>query len=135
MEALLVGTLSSIPLDWYARKFVESSLMTHLLHALPIPEFKDSSIESRTVHLAGSLAAVDSQYSHWANAVGVQVGTLTDPKEREHAIFELDALVSLAYGLERSQVEHIFETFHRGWDYAPRLAKVLEFYDEWKAKS
>jgi hypothetical protein len=26
-------------------------------------------------------------------------------------------------------VIHIFETFHRGWDFQPRLTKVLEFFD------
>jgi hypothetical protein len=134
-EALLVGALSSIPLDWYARKFVESSLMTHLLHALPIPDFSSKIIEERTVFLAGSLAAADEGFLDWAEALDVPVGSLKDSSEKEEAIFELDALVSLAYGLERDHVQHIFETFHRGWDYAPRLARVLEFYDEWKAKA
>jgi hypothetical protein len=33
----------------------------------------------------------------------------------------------------REQVEHIFATFHRGWDYADRLARVLAHYDRWEA--
>jgi hypothetical protein len=42
---------------------------------------------------------------------------------------ELDALVSHLYGLTRDQVVHIFATFHRGWDYKPRLDAVLEHFD------
>jgi hypothetical protein len=133
-EAFLLAALSSIPLDWYSRKFVESSLMNHFLNAFPIPLFDDSRRTKRIVTLAGSLASVNDDYVDWAMSVGVPVGSLLDPNERESAIFELDALVSLAYGLEREHVQHIFETFHRGWDYGPRLARVLEFFDEWKAK-
>jgi hypothetical protein len=43
---------------------------------------------------------------------------------------ELDALVARLYGLSRSQVEHVFSTFHRGWDYKSRLAAVLEYFDK-----
>ena len=28
-----------------------------------------------------------------------------------------------------AQLEHVFATYHRGWDYKPRLAKVLEYFD------
>ena len=42
-------------------------------------------------------------------------------KRRQDLIAELDAVVALLYGLSRPDVEHIFATFHRGWDYRPRL--------------
>lgn len=133
-EAFLLAMLSSIPTDWYARKFVETSLMNHFLNAFPIPAYSGGPLCERIVMLSGSLAAVDENYAEWAEAAGVSVGTLENEKEKEAAIFELDALASLAYGLEREHLEHIFQTFHRGWDYAPRLGRVLEFYDQWKAK-
>ena len=52
---------------------------------------------------------------------------------KDDLIAELDALVAHLYGLGRSDVEHIFATFHRGWDYGPRLAAVLAHYDRWAA--
>lgn len=134
-EAFLLAVLSSIPTDWYSRKFVASSLMNHFLNAFPVPAFKEGAISQRIVQQSARLAAVNESYAEWADAVGVPVGSLLDEAEKEQAIFELDALVSLAYGLERDHVVHIFETFHRGWDYGPRLARVLEFYDEWEAKA
>ena len=44
----MLGVLASIPLDWYARRFVELSLNFFILKAFPIPELKPgrrSSIE------------------------------------------------------------------------------------------
>ena len=133
-EAYLLGILCSIPFDWYARRFIETAVNFHLLNAWPIAGAQRAVLVHRIVELSGTLAAVDNRYENWAESIGVPVGALLEEKEREAAVCELDALVSLSYGLERDQVEHIFETFHRGWDYGPRLAKVLEFYDSWKEK-
>jgi hypothetical protein len=36
-QAYLLGVLSSIPLDWYARRFVEISLNFHIVNGFPIP--------------------------------------------------------------------------------------------------
>ena len=36
-EAYLLGVMSSIPLDWYARRFVEVNMGFHILNALPVP--------------------------------------------------------------------------------------------------
>lgn len=134
-EAYLLGILSSVPLDWYARKFIESKVMNHFLNAFPIPDFRDDEVGNRMVYLSGSLAAVDEQFSDWAEEVGVPIGTLQTEPEKSDAIAELDALVSLAYGLNAKDVVHIFETFHRGWDYQPRLEKVLDFYRQWEDKA
>jgi hypothetical protein len=46
-------------------------------------------------------------------------------------IFELDAVVAHLYGLTEAHLVHIFETFHEGWDYRPRLEAVLRHYHEW----
>ena len=43
--------------------------------------------------------------------------------------------MSLLYGLTEDQVEHVFATFHRGWDYEPRLEAVLKHYRAWKGKA
>jgi hypothetical protein len=133
-EAYLLGVLSSVVLDWYSRKFVETSLMNHFLNAFPIPDMTEGSQTDRIVFLSGSLAAEDEQFTDWAAVVGVPIGTLMEKGVRDDAIAELDALVSHAYGLDRNQVKHIFETFHRGWDYQDRLEKVLLHFDNWEGK-
>lgn len=57
------------------------------------------------------------------------------PAEKDDLIAELDALVSLLYGLSEDQVEHLFATFHRGWKYEPRLEAVIQHYQAWKGKA
>jgi len=130
-EAYLLGVLSSIPLDWYARRFVETHLTYHILNAFPIPRpGPGDSLRQRVVELSGRLAAVDDRYEKWADAVGVECGPL-DEDTKQEKIYELDAVVAHLYGLTREHVQVIFETFHRGWDYDERLAAVLEYYDSW----
>ena len=130
-ESLILATMSSLIFDWYSRKFIESKMMTHFINSFPVPEFYVDRIRDRAIFLSGSLAAVDENYAEWASEVGVPVGTLLQEDERNKAIFELDAVVAIAYGLNEAQVTHIFETFHRGWDYKARLEKVLEYFEKW----
>lgn len=131
-EAYLLGVLSSIPFDWYARRFVELKMSYGLLNTFPVPRpAKDDSIRWRVIEISGRLAAVDRRYADWAAEVGVPVGSVTTQEARDDLIAELDAVVALLYGLARADVEHIFATFHRGWDYEPRLTAVLAHYDRW----
>lgn len=130
-QAYLLGILSSIPLDWYARRFVEANMNYHILNSFPIPRVNDNShVKQRIVQLSGRLAAVDERYSEWANRVGVEYGELPEEAKQEK-IYELDAVVAHLYGLEREHVKVIFETFHDNWDYEERLNKVLKYYDAW----
>jgi hypothetical protein len=130
-EAFLLGVMSSIPFDWYARRVVELSLSFEALAAMPVPRPSDGDRwHDRVVEVSGRLAAVDARFAPWAAAVGVPVGSVTDT-ERPDLIAELDALVSHLYGLSREHVEHVFATFHRGWDFSDRLARVLAHYDRW----
>ena len=63
-----------------------------------------------------------------------RIGDRARPR-RTTLVAELDALVSLLYGLTEDQVEHVFATFHKGWDYEPRLDAVLKHYRAWKGKA
>ena len=129
-EAFLLGVLSSIPLDWYARRYVELHLNFHILNGLPVPQPEVTDPRRvRVVEIAGRLAAVDDRYAEWAAAVGVPVASVSSAAERDDLVAELDALVAGLYGLSRDQVEHVFATFHRGWDNQPRLDAVLEHFD------
>lgn len=125
-EAYLLGVLSSIPLDWYARRFVEVSLNFYILNPFPIPRpDKDDPLRRRVIELTGRLACPDDRFAGWATAVGVEHGPL-DPAERDTLIHELDAVVAHLYGLTERQIIHIFETFHEGWDFQERLDATLK---------
>lgn len=131
--AALLGVMSSIPFDWYMRRWVELKLSFELLSPSPVPEVAlEKPWGARLVEVAGRLAAVDDRYDEWAAEVGVEVGTANEGLVKSDLIAELDALVSLLYGLTEDQVEHIFATFHRGWNHQPRLDAVLEHYAVWK---
>lgn len=130
MESFILGVMNSRPFDWVVRKQVELNLSFQLLEDLPIPEFDQSHPSVlRVVQLAGQLSAKDYRFKDWAEAVGVTVGTVTTAEQQSEIESEIDALVSHLYGLSRSQVEHLFATFHRGWDYKPRLDSVLAHFD------
>jgi hypothetical protein len=91
-------------------------------------------ISQRIVTLAGRLAATKEDFRLWCTEIGIDVEGGLSENERNEMVYEIDALVSLMYKLSSSQVEAIFESFHRGWDYKPRLARVLEYFDQWKDK-
>ncbi len=135
-EAFLLGVMASLPFDWSARRWVELHLTFGILKRLPVPwNGFDSSAGQRVRRIAGQLAACDDRYADWASEVGVPVGSVKMPAEKDDLIAELDALVSLLYGLSEDQVEHLFATFHRGWKYEPRLEAVIQHYQAWKGKA
>lgn len=134
-QAFVLGMWSSIPLDWYARQMVESHATVEFMLGTPIPDVHPGSpFRQRIAEIAGRLAAVDERYADWAAEVGVPVGSVTEEMTKDGLIAELDAVVALLYGLDRADVKHVFETFHRGWNFQPRLDAVLTQYDVWKLK-
>jgi hypothetical protein len=129
-QAYLLGVLSSIPLDWYARRVVEITLNFHLFNAFPVPRpERDDRYRGVVERAAARLAAVDEWFADWAAAVGVEVDSVADG-ERDALIAEIDAAVAHLYGLSEDDLKVIFETFHVGWDYSTRLASVMDHYRE-----
>lgn len=132
-EAFLLGVLSSLPLDWYCRRYVEVGMNLTVLRGLPIPRPNEGDrLAERVIEVAGTLAAVDARYSAWAAEVQVPVGGIHDPAARLNLLAELDAVVGLLFGLDAKQMVTIFETFHRGWDFKERLGLVLAHHETWK---
>ena len=130
-EPYLLGVLSSVPFDWYMRKWVELNVTFELVSPAPIPSVdRTDDRYVRLVALSVELASKDSRYADWARNFGKLVGQIDSDEKISEAISEVDALVAHLYGLTRAQLEHVFKTFHRGWDYTPRLEKVLSFYDK-----
>ena len=129
-EAFILGVLSSMPFDWYMRKWVVLNITFELLQPAPIPIYEDSFYSEKLIENTARLAAVDKRFSFWADSVGVKVGSVKTEFEKQSLIAENDAIVALLYQLSRGQVEHVFKTFRRGWDYSSRLEQVLAFYDQ-----
>ena len=133
-EAFLLGVLSSIPLDWYARRFIEVSVNFFIINPFPVPRAgRDDRRWRRTVELSGRLGCPDDRFLAWADAVGVECGPLASD-EKEDMIHELDAVVAHLYGLSEAQLVHVFETFHEGWDYQDRLDGVLDHFHDWRGR-
>ena len=131
-QAYFLGMLSSLPLDWYARRFVETSLTFFVLNPFPVPRPDGASLlRDRAIALAGRLAAPDDRFAGWAGHVGVECGPL-EAEEKEDHIRELDAVAARLYGLDEAQLVHVFETFHEGWDYEEPLRATLDHFRAWK---
>ena len=134
-QLYLLGVFSSIPLDWYARRFVEVSLTFFVLNPFPVPRpDRTNTLFKRVVELSGRLSCPDDRYSDWAENIGSECGPL-DENEKQDMIHELDAVVAGLYGLCQDQLVHIFETFHEGWDYNARLEATLKHFQKWRMKT
>ena len=128
-EAFILGVLSSVPLDWYARRFVETHVSYFVFNPFPIPRpTREDALWQRVVALSGRLACPDERFAAWAESVGVGCGLLATD-EKEDMIHELDAAVARLYGLKEAQLVHIFETFHEGWDCQDRLDSVFRHFN------
>ena len=134
-QAYILGVLSSIPFDWFARQMVERHATVEFLLGSPVPRpGKDQGVlRDRVIEISGRLGATEDSYSVWAKEVGVPVGSVASLSERDALVSELDAVVSLLYGLTDDHIEHVFATFNGGWDYESRLEAVLKHYRRWKA--
>ncbi len=130
----LLGILCSRPLDWYARRFVEIHVNFYVFNPFPIPRpNRDNPLWQRVVAVAGRLACPDDRFAEWAETVGVDCGSLEE-HEKQELICELDALAGHLYGLDESDLVHVFETFHEGWDCEPQLKRTLAHYHTWRKK-
>ena len=129
-EAFLIGVLSSMILDWYARRVVGLHLTASILDNFPIPtpDLDNDPVARRTVEIAGRLAAVDDRFSDWAAAVGVPVGSANDEPTKSELICELDACVARLFGLDEDDLAVIYNTFHESADYSDRLNAVLAHF-------
>jgi hypothetical protein len=111
-EAFLLGVMSSIPADWWMRRFVEGHVDEEAFASLRIPDADPSSgLGAGVVALAGRLACPDERFAAWAAAVGVACGPL-HPVDKRRMIEKLDAVVARLYGLTADHLSHIFDTFH-----------------------
>ncbi|HSW41794.1 MAG TPA: hypothetical protein VLM76_04735 [Patescibacteria group bacterium] len=132
-QAYLLGVMASVPFDWFARRRVELNMNYFILNSLPVPRLPlDDPRRERAVTLAGRLACVDERYAEFAAAVGVPIGPV-EPGEKAAMIAELDAVVAHLYGLDRDELESMFEDFPatEAGVSPGRRAAVLTHFDRW----
>ncbi len=130
-EAYVLGLLSSMVLDWHARRVVELNLNFHILNSFPLPDpGAGHPVRDRVVTIAGRLAAVDERYAEWAAEVGVPVGSVNDETTKQDLICELDACVAYLYELNEDDLKVIYTTFDekRPDRYQDRLAAVVSHF-------
>jgi hypothetical protein len=127
-QAFLLGVLCSMPLDWYARRVVETHVNFHLFNAFPVPDpGRDHPLRRRVEEVAGRLAAVEDWCDSWAKAVGVPIASVSEA-DKPHLIAELDAAVAVLYGLDEGDLRVIYDTFHEGADYSAHCDRVIAHY-------
>lgn len=134
-QAFVLGVMSSLPFDWLARRRVETHLSYFILNSLVMPRPTNRHLEprwQRAVELAARLAAVDDRYADFAEATGSAFGPIAAATKSE-MIAELDAVVAHLYGLERAELELMFEDFpSTEAGVSPgRRAAVLAQFDRW----
>ena len=130
-EALLLGILSSMVLDWYVRRVIEMHLSFYILNNLPVPDVqtdRDNAVTSRLIDITGRLATPDDRFADWAKEVGVPVGSVKSELEKQDLIHELDACVAHLYSLDEDDLEVLYSTFHHNTNYSERHAAVLEHF-------
>jgi hypothetical protein len=111
-DAFLLGVMSSIPGDWWMRRFVEGHVDEEAFASLRVPDADPATgLGAKVVALAGRLASPDDRFATWAKSIGVAHGPLK-PDEKQAMIEELDAVVARLYGLSPDHLTHIFDTFH-----------------------
>ena len=108
-QAGLLGILNSLPLDWVARRYVETHLNFYVLNMLTVPS-PDSTNWQRIGTLAAELSCVDERFKDFAEEAGVEWGPLAEA-ERSDKRAEIDALVARAYGLTEDELSFIFTDF------------------------
>jgi len=127
-QAFLLGVLCSIPLDWYARRFVETHVSFFVLNPLPIPRPPSNSpLFRRAAEISATLAAQNRRFADWAHPIGVKPRRLEEDEQND-LIAELDAAVAHLFEIAEGDLVHIFETFHEGWDYEARLKATLKHF-------
>lgn len=130
-EAFLLGVLSSMILDWCARRVVDRNVNIYIFNSLPIPDvdIDTDTVARQVIEISGRLAATDDRFKNWADEVGVPIGSTTDDATKNDLIHKLDACVARLYGLDCDDIRVIYDTFQANTDYSARKEAVLSHFE------
>ena len=107
--SFVLGVLNSLPFDWQARRFVETSVAFFILNMLTFPTLDRINL-SCVARRAGRLSCVDERFAEFAAAADVECGPLP-AEERDLLRAEIDALVAHGYSLTADDLEVVFDDF------------------------
>ena len=125
-RAACLGVMNSLPFDWQARRFVEIHLNFFVLEGLVVPDLADEDLEV-VAESAARLSCVDARFVELAEAVGGELGPLSDV-ERERLRVEIDARVARAWSMTAEDLEVLLTDFSHDavpLDYRRQLAERL----------
>lgn len=137
----LLAAANSMPLNAVARTRVGLNLSAYIRAELPYPSFERFA-EVTVTHAALRLTCNHAGYAPlWAEQLGdawreptpKHTWPVLDGDDARWAVrASIDAVAADAYGLDRSQYEHVLSTFsHKSYPKAPKLC--LAAFDELKA--
>lgn len=135
VQAYVLGVLSSMIFDWFARQVIESHATVEFMNAAPVPRPPEQDpLRLRVIDLSVALTRTEAAYEEWVRATGSKVAAIAEAA-RPDAEAELDAVVALLYGLSTAEVQHIYATFARGHDLTDRAGNVLAHYTTWESQA
>ena len=111
-ESVTLGVFNSVCFDWFARRYVETSVSFFLLNMLCFPRW-DNTEWPRIGTLAARLSCVDERFADFADEAGVEYGELSKA-EHDDMRAEIDALVAQGYELNVDDLRFIFTDFTLG---------------------
>ena len=126
-QAGVLAVLNSLPFDWMARRYVETTLNYFILNSLTFPPPDDTPWE-QIGSLAARLSCVDDRFVKFAAEAGVECGPLTYA-ERDDMRAEVDALVARAYGLTADELGFVFTDFTEKAVSAVYRERVLDKFE------
>jgi hypothetical protein len=127
--------MSSLPFDWYMRRWVELHITYELLNPAPIPQPPSRNIlRRRIVEIVCELQSLETGFDEWIRSINSDFKIKSSNFDAAELKFELDALVALLYELNRDDLTQIFATFHRGWQYQEALQRVIHYFESWERK-
>ena len=123
-NAYLLGILNSMTFDFLARPRIRLHAAP-IIQNLPIPR---GIFENEIATLAARLSVGHTSFKKFAASLGIE-NILLSPRDRIHALAEMDSLVAYAYGVNSNEYQMILDSFTFGDDPALLTSAKIDLTD------